>query len=107
MTLALGGSWGVAFLVAAAAVMEALAFACSSPQTAEINIRKREKTLMKWVHMGQGLAALLIIIAAIVDARARGPILFGGALTMTVAEGMYLYAKKSGMANGGAETEEY
>jgi len=66
-------SFGIAFLVAAALVDEKIAKDVSSPQTAEINIRKREGTLMKWVHIGQAEAALFIAIAAAADKVNRAP----------------------------------
>lgn len=109
MPFALGGaaSFGIAFLVSAALVDEKIAKDCSSPQTAEINIRKRHDTLMKWVHIGQAEAALFIAIAAYIDKAHRQPILFGGILSMIITECEYLYAKNSGLNNPGPETEEY
>lgn len=108
MALALdsNGSSGIAFLVSAGIVYEIIAFSCSSPQTAEINIRKRGGTLMKWVHIGQGLAAGFIYFAATMDSKHRPAIIGGGVTAMVSTELLYLYAKKSGMA-GGAETESY
>ena len=109
MALALGeDSNGIAFLVAGGLVYDIIAFACSSPQTAEINIRKRGGTLMKWVHLGQGLAAVTITIAAIVDRRHRFAIVAGGIFAMASAESFYLHARAAGLAGPeGAETEEY
>lgn len=109
MALALGanGSSGVAFLVSGGIVYEIIAFACSSPQTAEINIRKREETLMKWVHIGQGLAALFVAAAVFMDRKHRVPILAGGITAMVSTEALYLHAKAAGMAKPGAETEDY
>jgi ABC-type enterochelin transport system permease subunit len=109
MALALGAddSFGVAFLVAGGIVYEIIAFACSSPQTAEINIRKRGGTLMKWVHLGQALALAFIIFAAICDRRHRTPIILGGLFAMGSAEAFYMYAKKSGLEKPGPETEDY
>ena len=98
---------GVAFLVAGGLVYEIIAFACSSPQTAEINIRKREGTLMKWVHLGQALAAVTIVIAGTIDARHRTAIYSGGIFAMVSAEAFYMHARAAGLANGGPETESY
>ena len=109
MALVLGeaeGSFGIAFLVAAGVVYEALAFACSSPQTAEINIQTRGDTLMKWVHLGQVLALILIVVAASVDEKHRVPIVVGGAFGMVSAELLYVYAKASGMKRPGPMTEQ-
>lgn len=109
MALALGsnGSTGVAFVVSGGIVFEIIAFACSSPQTAEINIRKREETLMKWVHLGQGLSLVFIVAAAIMDKRYAKPIIAGGATAMIAAELFYMHARAAGMAKPGPETEEY
>jgi hypothetical protein len=99
---------GVAFLIAGGLVYEIIAFACSSPQTAEINIRKREGTLMKWVHLGQALGAVTIIIAATIDPQHRGAIVAGGVFAMASAEGFYMHARASGLSKPAApETENY
>lgn len=98
---------GGTFLVAGGLVYEIIAFACSSPQTAEINIHTRGDTLMKWVHLGQGLAAVTIIIAAALDATYRGAIIGGGVFAMASAEAFYLYAKQSGLAKPGPATEQH
>ena len=109
MALALGGSGGngVAFIVSFGVVAEIVAMACSSPQTAEINIRKRGKTLMKWVHIGQFVSLILILIAAAIDRQHAAAILAGGFSAMIVIEAMYMHAKKVGLEQGGPETEEY
>lgn len=100
--------FGVPFLVSAGLVYEIIAFACSSPQTAELNIKKREETLMKWVHLGQGLAAVEITAAALWDKQRRVPIIAGGVFAMVSAEAFYLHAKKSGLAKPDEPmTEEY
>ena len=76
------GNGGVAFLVSAGIVFEIIAFACSSPQTAEINIKTRGDTLMKWVHLGEGLGVAFVVFAAVIDKRHRGAILAGGAFAL-------------------------
>ena len=100
------GSNGIAFLVAGGLVYEIIAFACSSPQTAEINIKTRGDTLMKWVHLGQALAAVTITIAAIVDRKHRAAIIAGGVFAMASAEAFYIHAKQSGEAKPGPVTEQ-
>jgi|SRR4029077_8777714 len=109
MALALGsnGSTGIAFLVSGGIVYEIIAFSCSSPQTAEINIRKREETLMKWVHIGQGLSVVFIAVAAIMDKKHAGPILAGGIFAMVSTEALYMHAAASGKKKPGPETEDY
>jgi hypothetical protein len=106
--LAMGsGNNGIAFVVSAGVVYEIIAFSCSSPQTAEINIRKRGDTLMKWVHLGQGLSIALIVVAAVMDRKMAIPIITGGAFGMASAEIFYQYAKQSGYKRPGPETEQY
>jgi hypothetical protein len=62
---------------------------------------------MKWVHLGQGLSAVTIAIAASIDKKNRGAIIAGGIFAMGSAEAFYMHAKQSGLANPGPETEEY
>lgn len=108
MALALGSnSNGIAFLVAGGIVYEIIAKDVSSPQTAELNIKKREATLMKWVHVGQIEAAVFILIASLMDKKHRAPIIMGGILGMVITEAEYLHARESGLRNPGPMTEEY
>lgn len=100
-----GGS-GVAFLVSWGIVAEIIAKACSSPQTAEINIGRRESTLMKWVYIGEAEAVLVVAIAAIIDRRHRVAILAGGGISLAVTHGQYVHARQAGLAAGGAGTED-
>lgn len=99
---------GIAFLVAGGLVYEVIAFSCSSPQTAELNIKKRADTLMKWVHLGQGLAAVTIVFAATMDPSHRASIIGGGVFAMLSAEAFYMHAKQSGLSKPDEpETETY
>lgn len=105
MSLASGGSDGIAFLVSAGIVYEIVAAACSSPQTTEINASQRADTLMKWVHIGLLQAAVFVAIAAYYDPRHRQPILIGGGLAGALMYGQYIHAKTAGLKNGGPSTE--
>jgi hypothetical protein len=108
MNPAAGGNGpGVAFLVSAGIVFEIIAAACSSPQTAELNANKRAATLMKWVHIGLAESALFVGIACYVDPKRRVPILAGGTLAAGLMYAGYAHAKQSGLANGGAPTENW
>lgn len=98
---------GMAFVLATAAVWECIAFACSSPQTAELNIQKREESLMYWVHAGQGLSLITILIGAALNKKTRNSILFGGAFGMGSAEAFYLLAIKRGHEKPGPPTEDW
>lgn len=102
-----GSGNGVPFLVSAGIVYEIIAFACSSPQTAEINIKSRGETLMKWVHIGEALGAAFVILAAFMDEKGHeAPILAGGALAIAASELLYRHAKASGLAKPGPGTEQ-
>lgn len=99
-------SWGIAFLVAAGIVYEIIAAACSSPQTTEINASTRAGTLMKWVHLGLGQAALFIGAAAVFDRKHRAPILAGGATAAAVMYASYAHAKRAGLRSSLPGTED-
>jgi hypothetical protein len=99
------GFSGPAFLISAGLVYEAIAAACSSPQTAEINADKRAGTLMKWVHLGVGQAAMFVAIAALVDRRHRVEIISGGALGIGIMYAQYVHARSAGLKNRGPGTE--
>lgn len=107
MAAALKADNGVAFLVSAGLVYEAIAAACSSPQTMEINAKARASTLMKWVHLGVGQAAMFVLIAAYIDQRHRLAILAGGGLAAFLMYGQYVHAKKAGLASCEPGTEQY
>jgi|SRR5215472_6738683 len=78
----------------------------SSPQTTEINAKKRAGTLMKWVHLGLIQGALFVLIGMWLD-KDRWPPLLGGGIAGTLLYAQYLYALKSGTENPGASTETY
>jgi hypothetical protein len=98
-------SSGGAFLIAAGLTYEAIAKACSSPQTAEINIDKRADTLMKWVNIGTIEALALVTIAVVIDRDHKRELLAGGIIAAAVTYAEYIYAKHSGLKNGGPGTE--
>lgn len=99
-------SWGIAFLVAAGIVYEIIAAACSSPQTTEINAATRAGTLMKWVHLGLGQAALFIAAAAAFDEEHRAPIIAGGATAAVVMYASYVHARSAGLRSSEPGTED-
>jgi len=101
------GFSGPAFLIAATLTYDAIAKACSSPQTAELNADKRAGTLMKWVNIGLAEAAGLVIFAAAIDRRHRLEILLGGGIAAGITYAEYLHAKKSGLQNPGTPTESW
>lgn len=97
---------GGTFLIAAGLVYEVIAAACSSPQTAEINAGKRAPTLMKWVYIGMGQAALFVLAAAIIDTDHRAEILVGGTLAGGIMYAQYVHALRVGQRNADAPTTE-
>lgn len=104
--LSLGsGSRAIAFLVSAGIMYEIIAKACSSPQTAEINIDKRADTLMKWVNIGTAEGFLFVGIAAFLEKDTRKAVLLGGTLAGGITYAEYVYAKHSGLKNPGPSTE--
>lgn len=103
---ALKSEGGVAFLVSAGIVYEIIAAACSSPQTTEINAASRAGTLMKWVNLGVGQAAIFVIIAAMLDHKHRLAILGGGSLAMGLMYGQYIHARNCGLKSDLPGTED-
>lgn len=101
------GSNGVAFLVSAGVVYEIMAAACSSPQTAELNAKKRAPTLMKWVHIGLAQSILFIGLAMLFDPKMAKPILVGGGLGGTLMYSQYWYARACGLNSDEEGTEQY
>lgn len=106
MVSSLKGGGGVAFLVSAGLVLEAVAASCSSPQTAEINAKSRSATLMKWVRIGLLEAAVLIVLAAAIDRKHAVYILGGGTLAGGAMWWQYAHANKAGLRSGLPGTED-
>lgn len=94
------------FMIAAGLVFEIIAAFCSSPQTAEINAKKRSATLMKWVYLGLGGSAVFVLIAA-GPLRGGKPALYGGMLAGAMLGAAYVYANKSGLRSCEPGTESY
>jgi hypothetical protein len=92
-------------LAAAILVYTVVAACCSSPQTAEINASSRAGTLMKWVNIGLGQAAVFLILAAWFDRDHAVPILVGGGLAGGVLYVSYVHAKESGLSSDEPGTE--
>lgn len=107
MAIQIGERNGAAFLIAATLTYDAVAKACSSPQTAELNADKRAPTLMKWVNVGTAEALALVVLAATIDREHRLEILAGGFLAATITYVEYLHAKQAGLKNGGTPTENW
>ena len=107
MPIVTSASSGTAFLVSAGLVYEAIAKACSSPQTTELNAHKRAPTLIKWVNIGTVEGLGLVAVAALIDPAHRPVILAGGLIAAAVTYIEYLHARSAGLAKGGATTEDW
>lgn len=102
---AMNGDDAIAFLVAAGLVYEAIAAACSSPQTVQINAKKRSKDLMKWVNIGviQGLG---LVGAAAVLTKRPGPVVLGGGVAAALMYVQYVHARNAGLKSSAPGTED-
>jgi hypothetical protein len=109
--LGIGDDAAVEFMAAGLSVFGIVAAACSSPQTTELNAGARAATLMKWVNIGMGMAAVFVLGAAyIAQESGKGdprPILAGGTLAAAMMYASYAHAKKAGLASGQSPTESY
>lgn len=101
-----GRSDGNAFLLAAEVAFAVIAACCSSPQTAEINAKKRSATLMKWAWIGTGTTVLFLFIAARKDGRLSDSYWQGGLLSVVLLMSYYEYAKRCGLKSGQPGTED-
>lgn len=99
--------WGIAFLVSAGIVYEIIAAACSSPQTTEINAKKRADTLMKWVYIGEVQAAGFVAAAAYFDKKYQNAYIAGGVAAGLVMHLCYMHAKQAGLNSDAPGTEDY
>ncbi len=102
----IGDDNGVTFMVAAGLVYEIIAAACSSPQTTEINAGARADTLMKWVLIGMGQAAIFVIVAAFMT-KEKWPALLGGGMAGAMMWVSYAHAKAAGLKSNEPGTEQY
>jgi hypothetical protein len=99
---------GIALMVAAALTYDTMSAVTSSPQTTEINASLRAESLMKWVNLGLGQAAIFVTIAAVVSKREgepAWPILLGGGLAGGMLYAQYVHAKQVGLSDGKPPTE--
>lgn len=105
----IGRGAGSAFLIAATYVNDAVAVACSSPQTTELNAKARSQTLMKWVTIGLAESAAFIWIAANVEEEGgdRVAIIVGGLLSGGLKAAYYWHARASGLKSSKPGTEQW
>jgi len=92
----------------AALTYDIVAAACSSPQTTEINADTRAETLMKWVYLGLGQAALFAGIGVYLQAKEGRPVwapLLGAGLGGGLMYGSYVHARRAGLESSESGTE--
>jgi len=109
MPFALNGNdygQGIAFVIGAASMAEFVAKACSSPQTVEINAKKRAPTMMKWVVIGLLEGALLIGVTIFFDKKYSVPMIAGAAVEGIITYAEYAHGRNSGLSQPGPTTEE-
>lgn len=82
--------------VFAALTFDIISEACSSPQTARINIGAREDTLMEYVRQGLGIAALFAALGLIMS-KNKWPPLVGSGLAMCIVWAQYSHARAKGL----------
>lgn len=106
----MSGSSAITLGVFGALTYDVIAAACSSPQTTEINADARAETLMKWVYIGIGQAALFTAIgtaAEVSEGHSPFPPLIGFSLAAGLMWLSYDHAKKAGLASNKPGTETY
>jgi membrane protein required for beta-lactamase induction len=104
------GTPAVTMAVYAALVYDVISATNSSPQTTEINARKRAETLMKWVHVGLAQAAIFAVLGIALEVKAHRPAwppALGSGMAASMLYVQYVYARNSGISKPGPETEEY
>lgn len=110
--MAAGAADSEAGLVAiyAALTYDVIAATNSSPQTTEINAAARSDTLMKWVYIGLGQAALFMVIGVVIQGYRKAPIwppILGTLLGASIMWYSYYHAREAGLASNKPGTESY
>lgn len=107
-TSVLGKNDADTVLTSALLIYAAIAAACSSPQTAELNADRRAGTLWKWVKLGLAQGVVIVAVATWV-AKQSGekawPVITGAGLAAGMMLWSYKYALESGQASGQPGTE--
>jgi hypothetical protein len=97
---------GIAFVIGAASMAEFIAKACSSPQTVEINAKKRAPTMMKWVFVGLAEGALIIGITIFFDKKYSAPMIWGALVEGIITYAEYIHGRNAGLSSSAPGTEE-
>ena len=112
MADALGGDGSGSIIIAVYATLmfDIISESCSSPQTAEINIKSRESTLMKWVKLGLLTAAPFVALGMFYESLAGRSIAtpaIGAGMAAGIIWLQYTHARKSGLESTKPGTESY
>lgn len=88
------------FGIFSALMFDIISEACSSPQTAEINIGAREETLMKWVYIGLLIGGAYGIMGVALSPKGeRWAPALGVGVAAVIILAQYQHARVSGLAN--------
>jgi hypothetical protein len=104
------GTPAVTVAVYAALTYDVISATNSSPQTTEINAKKRADTLMKWVKLGLLQAALFAGIGIALEWKSKRPVwppVLGSGLAGALLWAQYVHAMNSGVTSDEPGTEDY
>lgn len=98
------GLFGISYI----AIADLFSKGNSSPQTTELNAKHRAPTLMKWVNIetAESVFFVGILTMAAPPGHKQWPIL-GGATSLAITYGQYVYAKACGMTSNEPATEQF
>jgi len=99
------GGNAIKVAVYAALMYDIISATNSSPQTTEINAKRRASTLMKWVYLGLAQGVLFVGIGMYLD-HDRWPPLLGGGIAAVLLYAQYQYALYQGTHNPAPGTED-
>jgi hypothetical protein len=102
----IGNDKAVSVAVYAALVYDIISATNSSPQTTEINAKKRADSLMRWVHIGLAQAVGFAMLGAVLDPDIWPPIL-GASIAGGLMYAQYRYALEKGLESDEEGTETY
>lgn len=85
---------------------DAIAKACSSPQTVETNSGRRAETAMKWARIGLAEGAVFIGVACVLEPDNALAFAAGGALEAIITYYEYAHARQAGLASEEPGTED-
>lgn len=98
--MAIGAGTAGTFGIFSALMFDIISEACSSPQTAEINIGAREETLMKWVYVGLAIGGAYGVMGMALSPKGeRWAPALGIGVAAVIIWAQYHHARLSGLAS--------